>query len=296
MRTAISTSTSLLFARFSEEEAIRILAEAGFDCLDFSFGVDTVSWKDGEQEFDYYKRAEEIRLFADEIGIPFNQAHAPFTAKFEDKEDFDAIVKSIEISSILGVKQIVVHPMHYLTYKGNEEKLKQINYEFYSALLPYAEKNHIRIAIENMWQIDAKRKYIIHDTCASPREFCEYVDMLNSEWAIACLDIGHCELVGEDIPEMIRTLGHERLHALHIHDVDFVHDNHTLPGICRVNYDEIVKTLAEIDYDGEFTLEANGFLLGFEPEFMREATHFMAVRARFLADKLDSFRAAGTPV
>lgn len=298
MGTKISTSTSHLFELFDEKEAVRILADAGYDCLDFSFDQthSTLERESGRPDFDFYKMAEELRAYTDQIGITFNQAHAPFSTNPDDREAFDAIVKSIEVSSILGVKQIVVHPMHYLTYKGNEEKLKKDNYEFYSALLPHAEKNRVKIAIENMWQIDAKRRYIVHDTCASPREFCEYVDMLNSEWAIACLDIGHCELVGEDIPEMIRALGHGRLHALHIHDVDFIHDNHTLPGICRVNYDEVVKTLAEIDYDGEFTLEANGFLRGFEPEFMREATHFMAVRARFLADKLDSYRAAGTPV
>lgn len=268
-----------------------MLAEAGFDCLDFSFGESGLNWTGGKSEFDYYKRIEEIRAFADKIGIPFNQAHAPFSTNPEDKEGLDAVIKSIELAAVLGVRQIVVHPMHYLKYKGNEDELKRVNYNFYSSLLPYAEKNRIKIAVENMWQFDSNRNYIVHDTCASPKEFCEYVDMMDSEWIIACLDIGHCALVGEDIPEMIHALGHKRLHALHVHDVDYRHDNHTLPGIERLNYTEVVKALAEIAYEGEFTLEAGAFLTGFEPEFMPEATRFMATRARFLADKLDSYRA-----
>ena len=278
MRTKISTSTSYLFEHFDEKEAIRMLADAGYDCLDFSFSSthSTLERESGRHDFDFYKLAEELRAYTDRLGISFNQAHAPEPTTPDDREVFDAVAKSIEIASILGVKQIVVHPLHFMTYKGNEEKLKRINYEFYSALLPHAEKNRVRIAIENMWRVDPKRKYIIHDTCASPREFCEYVDMMDSEWVIACLDIGHCELVGENIPEMIRALGPGRLHALHVHDVDFLHDNHTLPGICRVDYDEVVRTLAEIGYDGEFTLEANCFLEGFELEFMGEATRFMA--------------------
>lgn len=294
MRTKISTETWYLFEQFDEREAVRIIAEAGFDCIDFSFTGEykalAEETEDGKRAL--YRKAEALRAYAEGLGVTFNQAHAPFSTRPGDTRRFDWIVRSFEMASILGVKQIVVHPMHYMTYKKNEAVLKQANYEFFKALLPHAERNNVKIAIENMYQWDAKRKFIIHDTCASPKEFCEYVDMLDSPWVIACLDVGHCALVGEEQPEMIHTLGHDRLRALHVHDVDYLHDNHTLPGILNLDFDEIVKALAEIGYEGEFTLEANHFFDGFGTEFAAEAARFMAVRARFLADKLDAYRNA----
>jgi sugar phosphate isomerase/epimerase len=56
------------------------------------------------------------------------------------------------------------------------------------------------------------------------------------------------------------------LHALHVHDNDYIDDRHTLPGLGRMDWEEIMKALAEIDYDGDFTYEADNFLVNIPRE------------------------------
>ena len=48
--------------------------------------------------------------------------------------------------------------------------------------------------------------------------------------------------------------------------------------------------MSEIDYKGDFTLEADNTFIPFEPEFYPNVARFMAERARFLAEKVDLYR------
>ena len=72
--------------------------------------------------------------------------------------------------------------------------------KFYRRLLPYCEEYGIKIAVENMWQYPGM---ISHSTCSRPEEFIQYVDGISSQWAVACLDIGHTVLVREQPDEFI---------------------------------------------------------------------------------------------
>ena len=285
----ISTQCDVLLRNYTEKETIKILADAGYDCIDFSFSKFGVKGILGNSR--YAEQASDLRQYAEGLGISFNQAHSTFPTsvgeKEGDEEIFRAVVREMEFASILGAKAIVVHPKHHLEYKTNKKYLKDLNKEFYTSLISYCEKFNIKVALENMWQYDKKRHYIVHSACSSVEEFTEYLDMLDSKWFVACLDIGHCALVDTDITEIITALGHDRLKALHMHDVDFIHDCHTLPGMEKLDYSEVINALKKINYDGEFTLEADNFLIGFEKEFMPEAAKFMAKRIRYLADKME---------
>ena len=282
----ISTTTGDYFRHgFSSKEAVKHIADAGFDCVDFTFC--SLSQRPD------WNRAyfEELKEYADSLNITFNQGHAPFPSSVGDEEKdaqiFESIIQSMEYASILGIEHIVVHPKQHMAYKGNEEVLKKINYDFYRSLIPYCEKYQIKVAIENMWQRDKLRDCICKSTCADPAEHIEYVDMLNSPWFVACLDVGHTALTGDNVEDVIRMLGHERLKTLHVHDVDYIHDCHTLPGIQKLDFTKIIEALKDIDYDGEFTLEADAFLIKFEKEFVPIAARFMGDRARFLANQFD---------
>lgn len=281
----ISTALGSLVRR-PFKEAVDIIAKAGFDCADFTFSaLPKSTLTDLSAELDTYR---ELRRYSDSLGLPFNQAHAPYASSTGDPEEdaviFKRIKNSIILAGILGAKHIVVHPKQHLPYRYNQAVLREMNVEFYNALRPYAEDSGVKIAIENMWKYNPAHTHIDHSVCSRIEEHIEYVDMLDSPVFVACLDIGHCALVGEDPAESIRRLGRDRLHALHVHDLDYVNDLHTLPGCSKIDYKPVIKALREIDYDGEFTLEATKFQLGFEEEFCQEVFNFMAKRARFLAD------------
>lgn len=256
--------------------ASKMVKEAGFDACDYSLITNLESEVSPYRTDSYREVAASTRKIIEAEGLVVNQTHAPFKFPFKMWDDpelfngnvFPLMVRALEISSILGAEVCVVHPLHHLVYKGNEEKLFEMNMEYYGRLLKYAEQFNVKIGIENMWQKHRLRKNIIIDVCAEIDEFVRYIDTLNSKYAVACLDVGHVLL--PDIPytvgDYIRALGHDRLQALHIHDNDFSNDNHSLPYLGKQDWDDITKALGEIDYAGDFTYEVSNSLYANAPE------------------------------
>lgn len=294
----LSTTTSVLDAKFGYEKAIEIIANAGFDAVDLSL----CQMRDDNNVFNsdgYREYAEKLLKIAKDNGIYFNQAHAYFPTSFEDKEKneiaFNKVVRGIEIAGIVGAKIIVVHPNQHLYYiEGDNNKiLKEINLEFYNKLLPYCEKHNVKMATENMFQWNGVSKVIIDSTCSRAPEFCEYVDMIDNEYMTACLDLGHCVLVGQKPENMIRALGHNRLLALHVHDNNGKDDNHVEPRspfLSVINWDDVCKALAEIDYQGDFTFEAENFFKNTTLSTVDAAAKHLYDIGRDLINKIESFK------
>ena len=151
----------------------------------------------------------------------------------------------------------------------------------------------MKIGVENMFQSDPLRKYIVADTCSTAEEFVRYIDELNSEHITACLDIGHVALPLTDATaaDVIRALGHHRLGALHVHDNDYTRDLHILPYLGKLNWAEICAALGEIDYQGDFTYEVNGQLfLGCDEEFVPLGVGFMGTVGKHLCSMVEANR------
>lgn len=276
----LSTTTGELAKVFGFNKCIDILAAAGYDCADLSQFDEYVYGADLSKEF-----FVELRKYAESKGISFNQSHAPFASSFKDedkiKKRFTEITEAIKRASYLGVENIIVHPCQHLEYAQaeNPELLFEYNMEFYSRLVPYCEEYDIRVALENMWQWTGM---INHSTCSRPAEFVRYIDELNNDCFVACLDIGHATLVREDLPDFIRALGNKRLKCLHVHDVDGSNDSHTLPYFGAVPWQKVMKALAEIGYTGDLTFEADSFLRNVPTELYADAEAFMAKTGRQL--------------
>ena len=285
--------------RYGISKAIDICKEAGFTAMDYSLSglcKDESVWNND----DYRAAAQEIRNIADEKGFLCVQTHAPFEFPFRQWNDptyfeeviFQRVVRSIEISAILGAKVVVIHPIHHMTYHGHEEEIFQLNMEYYNRLIPYAKEHNIKIGVENMFQVDNIRRYIIADTCSDSKEFIRYIDTLNSPYITACLDVGHVALprTDETAADVIKALGHNRLGALHIHDNDYVHDLHQLPYLGKLNWAEIAQALGEIDYQGDFTYEVNDTLLRGDDGFVPIAANFMAATGKHICSMINANR------
>lgn len=276
----LSTTTGELAKHFGFEKTVDMLAAAGYDCIDFS-QFDEYVYR-GEYKDEFFIK---LRKYAEDKGLCFNQSHAPFASSYPDEEKtkkrFEEITVAMKRASLLGVKNIIVHPCQHLSYceKGNPEKLFEYNMDFYTRLLPYCEEYGIKVALENMWQ---NTGMVDHSTCSRAEEFVRYVDGLNNDFFVACLDIGHAQLVRENIPEFIKALGKNRLQCLHGHDVDGTHDSHTLPYYGIVQWEKVMETLAEIGYQGDLTFEADSFLRGNPTELYGDTEILMAKVGRHL--------------
>ena len=287
-------NTDAYAAAFGEEEAIRILARTGFDAIDWSFFEMTQDDNPWCQP-DFRDRARKMKAIAEECGIGFSQAHAPF-ATSKGEEPFDTlrmqrILDSIEASAIMGIRNIIVHPKQHLPYAKNKNLLFDMNVEMYKSLVPVCEKFGIHVCVENMWQFDNNRQVIIDSVCAQPEEFCAMIDAVDSPWIVGCLDIGHAALVGVDPADIIRALGKDRLKCLHVHDVDYRRDCHTLPFLEKLDWESITQALADIDYQEDFTYECASFPFRFPAELREDACKFMERTGRYLISRIDAKRA-----
>lgn len=275
--------------RFGIEKAVDLVIEAGFPAIDMTM-LDVNSEAYGEGNLELAKR---LRKKADDAGVVFNQAHAPFGGGAENYVNnlipkFDTMFDFIEI---LGVKNVVVHPIHEGRYQGNEERLFNENIEFFKSLAPKAKSHGMKIAIENMWQRHPITKRICDDMFADPAEHIRFYDTLGDSDAFTiCLDLGHVATCGREPELSIRKIG-KKLGCLHVQDVDYVNDLHTLPGVGKINWDNVCHALADVGYDGELTLEADNFLVGFATELWPTALKFMADVSRNLADRIERYKA-----
>ena len=276
----LSTKTGFLDKIYGIKDAIAIIADAGFDAIDFS--MDSAEYGSDVHSKEYYT---ELRKYAESKGVYFNQAHGPDGSSFADEERnkkrFQEVIFTIRHAALLGAENIIIHPCQHMDYykQGNAERLFEYNMEFYRKLIPYCEEYGIKVAIENMWQYP---KMISHSTCSRPDEFIRYIDELSSEWIVGCLDIGHSVLVREDPAEFIRKLGNKRLKCLHVHDVDGNDDLHTLPYFGITDWESVMSALAEIDYKGDFTYEADGFLQDKPKELLPDFVKLMEKTGRYM--------------
>ena len=286
-KSIISTEIGGVAVKVGEEKAVELVAKAGFDAFDLSlsnnlvvYNWDKLMGEIADHPFatnDYIKFARRLKQIASDNGIFCNQSHAPFP--IEDKVTRDQMKRALELSAELGAKICVIHP--------EENKSPQENAELYAEFLPYAKQYGVKIATENMFNWDIKGDFAIDAACAMPQNFLDHIKAVNDEYFVACLDIGHAEIFGEktNAVEMIKTLG-KHLQALHIQDNDKRFDLHTIPGLGKIEYSPIIKALKEIDYKGDFTLEATYFMK--EQQDPATALKKAAIVVRKLADEFDS--------
>lgn len=287
----LSAATEMFHPYFSCEEIVELMSQAGFDAMDFSFFVSEAFYGEETDGLAFKERFKRLKAMAEENGMCFNQGHAPEGSSYRDpvrtQKRFEDIVRSIRNASYLGIHTLVVHPVQHLPYceDGVPEQLFEMNVEFYNRLKPYCQEYNVKVAVENMWQQPAGLK-IDHSTCSRPEEFIRYVDALDSNWFVACLDIGHTTLVSEDPATFIRKLDARRLKALHVHDVDGIFDMHTLPYQGIINWDKVTTALKDIKYEGDFTFEAGGFLRNVPGPLRLSGATFMADTGRYLMKKI----------
>lgn len=271
----ISTEIRSISKIVGEEKAIELIAKAGFDAWDFSmFSM----CKDSSHPLtgkDYLKFSRRLRQIGVDNGIVCNQSHAPCPVRVPEIRSH--LKRAIECTAEAGGDICIIHP--------DNNKSAQENAEMYLELLPFAKEYGVKIATENMWNWDKEKRYPTFAACATPESFCEHIDIVGSEWLVACLDLGHAEMKGSDTTavEMIHALG-PRLQALHIHDNDKLHDSHQIPFSMDIDFQSTARALKEINYSGYFTLEAYRFLEEYTVENVFSGVKQLATAVRRFAE------------
>jgi sugar phosphate isomerase/epimerase len=97
----LCTSTGVLVEKFGLEEGLKVIADAGFDGVDFGFDI-YLNWNQIRDEdknsflFDLEKCkefAKELKHVLDKLGLKPYQCHAPFPSRRDDiSEEFNQLI------------------------------------------------------------------------------------------------------------------------------------------------------------------------------------------------------------
>jgi sugar phosphate isomerase/epimerase len=282
-----STEIASASAHVGEERAVEMVARAGFDAWDLSLlsRLYEYNWSTGEVRLKDHPLsgrerlafARRLKRIGEDNGIFCNQSHAPFPTYSQGIRDL--LKSAIELTAEAGGKICVVHPDHYKTAEENAE--------MYLSLLPFAKEHNVKLATENMWFWNEEKNEAYEAPCGLTEDFIAHVDAVGDPFLVACVDIGHAEMLGDSVSaaRMIRGLGH-RVESLHIHDNDLCHDSHQIPFSMKIDFSEVVRALKDIGYTGELTLEADSYLKN-RGDSVLEGLREMASVARRLSDMFE---------
>ena len=279
----LTIANDALFKKVGEAESYRMIKEAGFDGVD----LQCIDKNDGDTLLNHHRElAGKTRQMIEDSGLVCNLAHAPFRKLFYGMNfDFSEpiykeLVNAIEYAAIAGAKLVVIHGI-LTPLSAKSAQSMEYNYKFFKSLAPYAKDFGIKLAIEN-----------VAEALPYPYQMGQMLKMLDDPCFAALLDTGHSRLCYVAPQNFIRDLPKGTIQALHIQDMRGIEgqDDHLLPGMGKLKWDEILRALAEVDYDGDFNMEVHGFLKCFEPKDLPAALKLAEGVGRSCIAKIEQFR------
>ncbi|WP_400999258.1 sugar phosphate isomerase/epimerase family protein [Agromyces sp. GXQ0307] len=220
------------------EQAFRIAKDAGFDGVEIMV-TQEVTTQDPEALIEMSERYD----------LPILSIHAPvllLTHFVWGRDPRVKLARTAELAKAVGADSVVVHPPFRW----------QASYalEFLSIVRTLSEEHGVAIAVENMfpWRA-AGRNMKAYAPGWDPRQMdCDAVT----------LDFSHAALSGTDSMQLATDLG-DRLRHVHLCDGSGaigegqIFDEHLLPGKGREPVAEVLRMLADRDWDGSIVAEVN---------------------------------------
>lgn len=162
--------------------------------------------------------------------------------------------ESIQICGKLSCSYLVVHP---LSAGIPKEQLWEINRSYYLHLAELAKENNVMLLLIN--QCRNVNGHLVRGICADGREAAGWVDRLNSEVGKEqfgfCMDVGVCNLCGQNLYDFIRELG-DRIKAAVLRENNGSQEASLLPvtavynGRSQTDWLNLIRGLRDICYDG----------------------------------------------
>lgn len=288
MRLSTTTLTG-----FDYWKAMEMCAKAGFDCIDLNLIENAYAPEFSDEN--YPETCRKLLERAKELGLVFNQAHAPFPGQLwgdepYNKKVYPAHVRSLKIAGLLGIEQVVIHPF----VVPDKAKQLEANLEFFNSLAPVCREAGTKIAIENMFSRHPYENKFIPGVCNYPEDMIEIYEALDPDCFTLCLDTGHCALLKRNPADYARILGGKRLHALHVQDNIGKDDIHTIPYQGNIDWADFMQGLADGGYTGDLTFEVGGKLFKpykDKPDMQQAYFNFLAATGRHLIGIFEKRRA-----
>lgn len=275
----LSTSTNIYFNRPNGtkagiEDSIRRCAAAGYQVMDLNFH-DCTTFKLPFVGNEHKKWIDNVAETALSCGVVFSQAHSPFynfcDEHSDNREYIDSLIRrAIDHCSFLGIPWIVIHAGTDFSAVCRTSSSKAKNLEYFKPLVEYAQNRGVGIAVENLWDlnISPKRRYT-----AEVEELIDFVSMFPADSVGVCYDVGHGTIMDQNHAQNLRLIGN-RLKATHISDCIDKNNDHILPYSGKTDWNAVIHTLKEIDYQGDFTYEIHRYTANMPDSIIQKALEY----------------------
>lgn len=243
------------YARFGENK-FKTMAQHGFSAVDYKIAnTDTPLYGMGRVELQ--QKMHQEKLSAQRAGIFISQVHGPWRYPPQDEtvqnrqERMQKMQQSILATEQLGCKYWVIHPLMPFGMNDlgteNAPKTWEINLQFMTELLAFAKMHNVTICLENM--------PMPNFSMGAPSQILQFVQTINDDNFKICLDTGHTAVFPHlNVADEVRRLG-KQIKVFHIHDNFGQFDEHMLPTKGKIDWDDFLLALKQIEFDGTFSLE-----------------------------------------
>ena len=285
LKTGIISDAYYTFDNY--EKGMPVMKAHGYDSIDYQgFGSikNSPLYKMSDGELERY--LTNMRECAKANGLGIHQLHGAWPhvddmSEAGRKQTIEYFKKDIIGAKILGCPRVVVHPCMPKLGTGipfDEKEDFEVNLCLLESLAPVAKENGVTVCFENM-------PFPLWSNYSFVKNIKTLLDVVNSEYIKACLDVGHFNVEKGDIYEAICLLG-DKLSTLHVHDDRFGQDRHLLPFQGETDWDGFIRGLRDISYQGVISLETR--IQPNTPQPMREEMEIQLSRiARYFADEIE---------
>lgn len=209
-----------------------------------------------------------------EYGLSLPIARAPFLMRDTKRTDLTELLYRIHTECIrfcgkLGCQRLIVRPIFSGLSYGEEW---EANHNYYLRLARAAQEENVMILLEN--QCRSVSGHLMRGVCSDPVTATEWIDALNQEIGEPlfgfCMDVGVCNLCGQDMHEFATILGN-RIKAVLLRDCDGHKESALLPFTCvhsgkpQTDWLGLIRGLREVDFDKDLILSMEDTAIGFSP-------------------------------
>ncbi len=223
---------------------LEALAEAGFSCIEYAFLF-------------YHPDVEPSALglgvgaAAQQAGLDVWSVHAPLDegtdiASLDEtarRYAVERMIHTLDLAEACGAKWVVVHCSHPLNREEQRHSARNQSLRSLNELFKRASQRGVGLAIENN-----PAPFVASNVA----EIAWMLQMIDGEVGL-CLDTGHANLTGQ-LDSILNTLC-ANIVTLHLHDNDGQDDDHWLPGIGTIDWQQVAGALQGCDYNGPLMCE-----------------------------------------
>lgn len=211
-----------------------------------------------KQDFDKFIKGIQSK------NLKVTTALLPYLLRDTKRTDLNELLLRIGKDSIkalenIGCKHIIARPLYVgVTF----DKEWEINKAYYLELAKECKKEDTMILLQN--QCKDVNGHLVRGVCSDEKIAVKWIDELNKEVGSKrfgfCLDVGACNLCGQNMQDIIVTLG-ERVKTILVSDNNGNAEKALLPFTSRSDYSNttdwlsLIRGLRQVKFDGQLVID-----------------------------------------